>query len=235
MHAFLIIGLVVMVGAMVQSSVGFGLGTIAAPVIAMVDVSLMPGMIILLATVLPAMMIVREWDHAEFRVIGWAVAGRVVGTPLGVALVVWLPDRGLGIATGVAVLCAVALSLVRITVPVNRTNLIASGAVSGVMATSAGIGGPPMALLFQHSPGRTMRASLGGFFTVGSILSLVGLAVAGEMTTRDLAYAAGTLPFMLAGFAVAQPLRSRLDATLLRPCVLALASVAAVGAMATAL
>jgi uncharacterized membrane protein YfcA len=234
-HAFLIIGLVVMVGAMVQSSVGFGLGTIAAPVIAMVDVSLMPGMIILLATVLPAMMIVREWDHAEFRVIGWAVAGRVVGTPLGVALVVWLPDRGLGIATGVAVLCAVALSLVRITVPVNRTNLIASGAVSGVMATSAGIGGPPMALLFQHSPGRTMRALLGGFFTVGSILSLVGLAVAGEMTTRDLAYAAGTLPFMLAGFAVAQPLRSRLDATLLRPCVLALASVAAVGAMATAL
>jgi hypothetical protein len=150
-------------------------------------------------------------------------------------LVLWLPDRGLGIATGVAVLCAVALSLVRITVPVNRTNLIASGAVSGVMATSAGIGGPSMALLFQHSPGRTMRASLGGFFTVGSILSLVGLALAGEMTVRDLAYAAGTLPFLLVGFVVAQPLRSKLDATILRPCVLALATVAAIGAMVTSL
>lgn len=235
MRAFVIIGLVVLLGAMVQSSVGFGLGTIAAPVIAMVDLSLMPGMIILLATVLPAMMIVREWDHAEFTVIGWAVAGRLVGTPLGVMLVLWLPDRGLGIATGVAVLCAVALSLVRITVPVNRTNLIASGAVSGVMATSAGIGGPSMALLFQHSPGRTMRASLGGFFTVGSILSLVGLALAGEMTVRDLAYAAGTLPFLLVGFLVAQPLRSKLDATILRPCVLALATVAAIGAMVTSL
>jgi uncharacterized membrane protein YfcA len=230
-QTFLIIGGVVLLGALVQSFVGFGLGTLAAPVIAMVDVSLMPGMIILLATVLPAMMIAREWEHAEFDLIGWAVAGRVVGTPLGVLLVVRLPDRGLGIATGVAVLLAVALSLVRLTLPVNRTNLIATGAVSGVMATSAGIGGPSIALLFQHSPGRTVRASLGGFFTIGSLLSLVGLAIAGELGTRDFLYAAGTCPFLFAGFALAQPLRGKLDAGLLRPCVLALAAIAAVGVL----
>src|SRR3546814_15753694 len=64
--------------------------------------------------------------------------------------------------------------------PVRPPTQLVAGVVSGVTGTAAGIGGPPLALLYQHRPGSTIRSTLAAAFLVGTALSLATLAVAGE-------------------------------------------------------
>ena len=42
--------------------------------------------------------------------------------------------------------------------------------------TAAAVGGPPVALLFQHHGGPTVRATLGAFFAISATLSVIGYA-----------------------------------------------------------
>src|SRR3546814_12225619 len=65
--------------------------------------------------------------------------------------------------------------------PVRPSTQLVAGVVSGVTGTAAGIGGPPLALLYQHRPGSTIRSTLAAAFLVATALSLATLAVAGEV------------------------------------------------------
>ena len=51
-------------------------------------------------------------------------------------------------------------------------NLVAAGAVSGVMGTATSIGGAPMALIWQGHQGRRLRGTMSAFFMVGSAISV---------------------------------------------------------------
>jgi uncharacterized protein len=99
--------------------------------------------------------------------------------------------------------------------------------VSGAAGTATSIGGPPVALVLQHRPGPVVRATLGAYFAAGALMSLAGLALAGEVSRRPLVLAAALLPGLAIGFALAQPLRRRVDAGRLRPAILAVCAVSA--------
>src|ERR687896_1535473 len=102
---FLILGgSAAIVGAIVQSSVGLGLGLVAAPIVALLFPSLMPGSMLVAACVLPLFTLTREVRHADLTGLGWAFGGRLVGTPLGVWVVAAVPARVLGMAVGGMVL-----------------------------------------------------------------------------------------------------------------------------------
>lgn len=73
---FLVIGgLAALFGAIVQSSVGLGVGLVAAPVITLLYPSLMPGAILVAAVVLPLATLAKEVRHADLR----GLAGRSAG------------------------------------------------------------------------------------------------------------------------------------------------------------
>ena len=69
-----------------------------------------------------------------------------------------------------------------------RRNVVLAGATSGLLGTATAIGGPPMALVWQRNSGARLRGTMSGFFLVGSVMSLVVLAVTGAV---DGAHAAG--------------------------------------------
>ena len=218
----------VLVGATVQGIVGIGLNLVTAPVVALVSPQLMPAVPLWLASVYPLGALLREWRDADWRGLSWAVGGRVPGTAVGVLVVAWASDRVLGVVVGVMVLVAVLLTWRAVRVPVNAGTLGTAGFIGGVTGTATSIGGPPLAIVYQHAPGPQIRASMAAFFCIGGVLSLVGLGVGGQMDSQDLWVAVALSPALLVGHAVAGPLRRHLDAGHTRVAVLAICSVSAI-------
>jgi uncharacterized protein len=82
---------IVGVASCVQASLGFGLGLLAAPVLALVDDRLVPGPLLIIALVLTLLVALRERGGLDWGGVKWAVAGRVPGSVLGTIAVVASP------------------------------------------------------------------------------------------------------------------------------------------------
>src|SRR5690554_4517973 len=93
----IIAGGAVLVGAAVQTSVGLGLGLVAAPVVSLLDPTLMPGAMLVATALLPALTLGAEWRHVDLRGIPWALAGRLVGTVAGVWIVAAVTPQSLAL------------------------------------------------------------------------------------------------------------------------------------------
>jgi uncharacterized membrane protein YfcA len=217
-------GLAVALGALVQGSIGFGLALVAAPLVAIIDPRLVPVPMLLLATGHAMLMLRREYRHADWTGVGWALLGRLPGIVLGVLAVALLPPRWFAVVVAVTVLTCVVLSVVRWHPRPTVPALLVAGVVSGAGGTASSIGGPPVALLYQDAQGPRVRATLGAYFAAGSLLSLAGLLVGGQVSGDSLRAAALMVPFMVAGFLLSGPARRLLDRGWTRPAVLALAS-----------
>jgi len=218
----------VLVGAALQGIVGIGLNLVAAPVVTLIAPQLMPVVPLLWAVVYPVATLAREWRHADWRGLRWTVGGRVPGTVVGVGVVAWASDRALGVVVGVMVLVAVLLTWRAVRVPVNPGSLGTAGFIGGITGTATSIGGPPVAIIYQHHPGPEVRASMAAYFCLGGLVSVIGLGIGCQMSVHDVWAALLLAPALLAGHAVAGPLRSRLDAGHTRAAVLVICGTSAV-------
>ncbi len=222
-----VLAVTVLVGAAVQGLVGLGLGLVAAPVTTLLAPQVMPELLLWLAAVMPLVTLVREHDSIDWRGLAWSVPARIPGTAVGVAFVAWFSERELGVAVGLMVVVAVVLTVRTVRFPINRGTLMVAGFVSGVTGTATSIGGPPLALLYQHRAARQIRCTLAVYFVVGASLSLAGLGVAGSLEARELRLALVLIPFLVGGFAVSAALRSRVDPGHIRYGVLTVCGLSA--------
>ena len=221
-------GLIMLAGALVQGVIGYGLNLLAGPLMALLDPAMVPVPLLLVACGNAVLSASRERGHIEWRNVWWALGGRIPGNVLGVLAVALLPTRGFNLAVGLSVLACVALSLMTWTPKLNRPSLVVAGTASGAFGTTSAIGGPPIALLYQNSEGPTVRSTLGVYFLLSSVSSLVTLLVVGEVHVVHLWEALLLVPFMATGFLLSGPLRKHVDGPRLRVGILAIAAIAAV-------
>ncbi|MFF0308281.1 sulfite exporter TauE/SafE family protein [Streptosporangium sp. NPDC004379] len=236
-HETLIIvcaGLAVFAGAVVQGAIGFGLGLVAAPLIALLDPTLMPGAAQVVNATLPLFTLAAEWRRVDWRGLGFALLGRVPGSLLGGLVVLHVSTRVLGVLVGAMVLLAVGLTGRAVAVRRTGGTVTGAGFVSGITGTATGIGGPPMALVYQNAKGPQIRATLAMFFMISACQSLAVLAFVDRLPVRALSFGALLIPFLVAGFAVSRPLRRFLDGGRVRTAILALAAVSALSLIVTA-
>ncbi|MCP2329948.1 sulfite exporter TauE/SafE family protein [Actinoalloteichus caeruleus] len=226
--ALFVAGVIVMVGATIQGAVGLGMNLLAAPFLIMIAPELVPVPLLVVGTLHAAMTLVREHRSTDWGGVGWAMIGRAAGTAVGVWAVVWLPQREFSVVVGVSVLVCVVLSVLSWRPSPTRGALLVAGTAGGVFGTASSIGGPPVALLYQREKGPKVRATMGAYFCLGSTLSVLALAVGGQVGTTELVAAAALLPFLLAGFALSGPLRRVVDAGLLRRALLGVTAFSAV-------
>jgi uncharacterized membrane protein YfcA len=232
---YLVALLAVILGAIAQGSVGFGFGTLAAPVLALVDQELVPGAVLLLGVTIAAAIAWHERGALDWLGIKWALVGRVLGTVAGAYAVTRLDHDATAIALGVAVLFAVAISLTGWHVRPTTSTLVGAGMMSGVMGTLTSVGGPPMALVYQREQAATLRSTLAGFFLFGASLALFALAVSGELSKRQVVDGVVLLPGLLAGLALSRLLTPYLDRGWTRFAVLALSATTATALVVGAL
>ncbi|WP_235854414.1 sulfite exporter TauE/SafE family protein [Nonomuraea aridisoli] len=225
-------GLAVFVGAVVQGSVGFGVGLVAAPVLTMLDPDAMPGAIQVVNMTLPLFTLATEWRRVDWCGVGFATLGRLPGSIIGAVVIVYVSVHARGVFVAVMVLVAVVLTARALSVPRNGLTITSAGFVSGVTGTATGIGGPPIALVYQNAKGAQIRATLAMFFFLSAAQSLVILAVVGELPASALATGAALIVPMVLGFAVSGPLRRYLDGGKVRVAVLTVAAGSAVWLLA---
>jgi uncharacterized protein len=219
------------IGAFIQGSVGFGHNLVAAPVLALVDERFVPGPAIAAAVVLTGLMAVRDRRGLHLGEVRTAMIGRLPATALAAATVAVLPRSAMALLFAGLVLVAVALTASGLRVRPTRTTLVVAGGLSGYMATSTSIGGPPMAMLYAHEEGRRMRGTLAGFFLVGSFISIAALAVAGSFGATEVVLSLIAAPGVLVGFLVSAVGARRLDLGHTRAAVLTVSALAAVSVM----
>lgn len=225
---FVLLSVTVGLGALLQVSIGFGLGMIAAPVCSLVDPELAPTAVLLLATGVTAAVLVRERGRADLRGCGWALAGRLPGVLAGALLVVALPARHLALLVAAVVLAGVTVSVAGYVPRQRRSSVVLAGMASGLMGTATSIGGPPMAMVWQRLGGAELRATMSAFFLAGSLMSLAALTAAGAVGAHALRGTALLTPAAAAGVLLARPLTRRLNVRRTRAAATALAVAGAV-------
>jgi uncharacterized protein len=224
---FTAVAVAILLASCMQASIGFGMGMLAAPIVAVVDPSLVPGTLIMLAALLTLMVAVREHEHIDLKGTGWALAGRVPGTIAGALLLAALPERALALLVAGVVLAGVALTGIGWIPAPHRRNLVLAGATSGVFGTATGIGGPPMALVWQNSSGARLRGTMSGFFLVGSVISIAVLAFTGAVDGSTMASFAVLVPASVAGYALSRVVNRLLDHRRQRWAAVAISAVGA--------
>lgn len=219
------------VGSAVQGSLGFGMNLVSVPVLALVLPKALPVTVIVLGIPVSIGMARYEWHSLDRAGVGWIIAGRLPGTVLGAYIVATVSTSVLQAIAGGIVLVLVVASVAVPPLKVHRGTQVAAGIVSGVTGTSAGIGGPPLALLYQHHPGPTMRATLAASFVFGTSISLASLLVARQVGADQVLLGVGLAPVVIAGSIAGRRLHGFLDRRWLRPAVLVIAGVTALTAL----
>jgi uncharacterized protein len=223
-----VIGLVAMAGAYVQAVVGLGLGLLTAPIVALLEPSLVPVLTLWLALLISGLNLADEHEHVDWRSTAWSLPARVPGTVVGAWLVATFTEEQIGLVLAVMVLVAVAITVHTLSVPLNPLSLSIAGFVAGATGTATSIGGPPIALLYQRERPEVVRATLSVFFFVGVMMSLTGLAISGSLARTPSEVALVLAPGVLVGYLVGRRSRPYVDGPAFRHGVLVVCTVSAV-------
>ena len=235
MLLFAVATLLAAIAACVQGTIGFGLALTSAPLLALLDPAFVPGPLLVASLPVSAAALLRERGHADVRGVAAALAGRVPGTAVGALAVAALPVVFLHVSIALLVMLGVAVSVWAPRFHPTRRVLLGAGVISGVTGTVAAIGGPPIALVYQHATGPRLRATMALYFVAGTVLSVFALWLTGSYGHHEAVLSAILLPGTAVGFLASGPVLRFVDAGRLRPIVLGAAVVSAVVLLVTAL
>jgi uncharacterized membrane protein YfcA len=214
-------------GAAVQSSIGLGFGLVASPILAIVDPDFVPAGILIATFPLSVWVAAHNHERIDRRSFWPAIAGRLPGVVFGTIVVGLLSSRWLALGLAAAVFVAVAVSVWSPPVPVNGATSAAAGGLSGFMGTATGVGGPPIALLYQRHDPQVVRATLAAFFSIGTAMSLVALSIGGGLSTHQWRLGLLLLPGVALGIALSRFLHPHAHGPAFRGILLSLCVLSA--------
>lgn len=223
-----LISLAVLFAAFVQGSTGVGFALITAPVIGIMRPDLLPVCVLVLMLPLNLYVAWRERSAVDKVGASWITGGRIVGTAGGLWVLAALSASHLAIFVGLSTVAAALTTLMMPAFSPGRGAFVAAGLVTGVTETATGIGGPPLALVYQHQPPPTMRSTVALCFLAGELVSLATLLVAGRISAVQLGAAASLLPALLVGAWLSQVVHHRIGGRFLRAFVQVFAIVSGV-------
>ncbi|UFS64177.1 sulfite exporter TauE/SafE family protein [Paracoccus denitrificans] len=220
LSVFLALSLLVGASAFVQGAVGIGFALIMAPIFGLIDASYLPVTLLILMLPLNFLVAWRERASIDRRGASWITVGRFFGTFLGMAVLVALSVRQLEIAVGLLTVLAAVIALLSPPFSPRPQASLGVGLFTGVTETATGIGGPPLALLYQHSSGPVLRSTVAACFLVGEVISLVILLIAGRIGQDQALAALLLIPAVLIGSGLSRRVHSRINGPALRLAVL---------------
>ena len=223
----------VLAGAFIQGASGMGFALIVVPVLALVHPEAIPAALLFLMLPLNAYVAWRERGAIDRSGAGWITVGRFAGTFAGLGILLVLSTYWLNQFVGISTLLAVLASVLAPSFTPGKKAFIATGLVTGITETATGIGGPPLALVYQHAPVATLRSTVALCFLVGEVISLAVLGISGALQWSHLSYAVLCLPALLLGMGLSSLVHHRLDQRRLRIGVLVFATVSGLAVMLT--
>ena len=217
----LLTGAIVLLAALAQATTGVGFGVMAGPLVMLVVPGFVPGPLLVVTIVVMALVVWRDRQALDARRLRGPLLASVPGAVVGTWVLGATDERTLRLVVAGAVLVTVGAVATGWRLPAGPRALTVAGLLAGVLSSVAATPGPPMVLTYRAESSAAQRADLSLFFLATSLVSLVVLAVSGELRV-DVAGTALLVPFVLGGFALARPLNDRLDLQAVRRAALGL-------------
>jgi uncharacterized membrane protein YfcA len=215
--------------ALTQGIGGIGFAMVSAPISVLLYPELVPGPLLVLGTALALLGAIRDFAAINWRSFGIVMAGRVVGTVAGAAVLSLLSATLFSIVFALLILTGVILSVSGWKVNATDPNLVIAGAASGVMGTITSSGAGPYAIVMQRVAPPELRGTMGCIFFAGGSFSLVMLGVFGHFDLNQFWLGLILFPFMIAGFFVSTPLTRYFSRETMRHFLLGLAAAGSIG------
>lgn len=219
---------IVLFAAFVQGSIGVGFALIVAPAFGLIAPEQLPVCVLLLMLPLNLYVVLTERAGVDFKGGSWITAGRIFGTFFGLWVLVVLSSSYMNILIGVSTILATIATLVLPPFRPVRGVYLLAGLVTGVTETATGIGGPPLALVYQHHPPKVMRSTIALCFLIGEIISLASIWYAGLAKMAQLTAALQLMPALFVGALLSRVVHHRIDARALRMLVICFSLVSGV-------
>jgi len=217
-------------GCIIQTSMGFGLAVLAAPIIVMLRPEWAP---IILTMVSLILSILNAWGlrHAiHWQSMSVAMITRIPGTILGAWVLTIVAIQALQLMIAIMVLLAILITAFTKPFETSPRRMAIAGLLSGFMGTTTAIGGPPMALLMQHGNGDTIRSNLAVYFVFGCIVALISYQMIGLLSDEIWVAGLSFIPVTVAGYGMGIYARQWVDSRF-RPILLVLCSISASAAL----
>jgi uncharacterized membrane protein YfcA len=228
---FVYAALAIGAGSVLQTLTGVGTGFLVVPVIALIDISLLPGPMVMASMSLSGLMAYRGRASIDYKNVGAILCGIVPGGIVGALVLRGVSLEQLGLVFGVVILLGVILTALSLRVPLTRTSGLLAGMAAGAMGASTGIGAPVLAILYQRASGPMIRATLALLYTSASALILLILSAFGQFDLERAVAALWLMPGFVIGYFASQHLNARLDQAGIRWLVLGMAALAALTLM----
>ena len=228
------LGLVV-IGSVIQGSIGFGLAAVVAPVLLLVNPIFLPGPMLFASMLLTLLIAYRDRRHTHWPEVAVGTGGRVIGMLPAAFAIRFMSAQAYDLVFSLAVLAGVIISLAGWHIRLTLRNLFLTAIGSGFVSTVSAVGGPPLALVYQHEEAPKIRGTLNAIFTIGTPISLFGLWWAGRFGLPEFTLGILLMPAILVGFVLSRYTAGRLDERHTRPAILALSAATALVVMVRAL
>jgi uncharacterized membrane protein YfcA len=212
----------------VQVASGVGGGFVIVPLLAWVDMGLVPGPLIFASLSLSTLMAVRGYRHVDWQHIPSTLIGMAPGSIAGAWILTVVPTDRLGVVFGSVILLGILITASGLRVPLTHATAAIAGTLSGIMGTSSGIGAPLLALVYQHESGPALRSTLATLYTGASLLILLVLFGFGKFGLAEAWSGLLLMPGFVAGYWVANHFTARIDQVSSRVTVLIVSGAAAV-------
>ena len=234
LQGYALMGLLVMAGACMQGVGGIGFSMLSAPIAVLAYAAMVPGPLLLLGGLVSVMAALRDRGAIQWRIATDCILGRTFGAALATAVMVAFSARLLATAFGLLLLGGAVLSATGWRIVPNRRNAWIAGIFSGLMGTITSAGAPPLGLLTQQLAPTAIRATIGCIIAIGSVISLVMLAAAGQFSMQQLVLGLALFPWVTAGFAISNRISRHVSAALMRRVLLMLVTASALMILARA-
>lgn len=223
----LIIYFVVIIGSVIQGSLSMGFALIVSPILIMIDSAFVPGPMMICRLFLSILIIIKERNSVNIKDVKISIIGRIIGTILAAFIILIITQEIFGIIFGSFIILAVVFSLIKSKLHPTTPLLLLAGFLSGLMGTISSIGGPPMGLVYQNKEGSILRGTLSGFFLIGSIFSIIILAVIGKIRFYEIQLFLIIIPPLVVGFFLSFLTSKVLDKGFIRYAILIVCSISA--------
>ena len=235
---YVLVALVVGLGAAAQAASGFGFALLAVPLLALL-VGAKTAVVTTGVVSLGLQLTMAFRDHSAIRrpTVAAATSAALVGMPLGLFVLDHVDERTLAIVIAATVL-GFTVALARgVRVPAGTATDAVAGFASGTLSTSTGTSGPPLVIALharELSP-LAFRATLAAQFLIQGTISVVAFALVGRVTAEVGRLTLAGLPGLALGWLVGQTIFARLDHARFRRLVLVMLALSGLASLIGAL
>jgi len=232
-HILVFAVFIVLAAAFIRSITGFGYALLATPLLTLVfDAKSVVVMNIILGTVTNILVLWQTRRYVDFRRFLFISLGGIVGIPLGTYLLVRLDPSIIKLAIAGLVIPFSVLLLLGHSHQFKRDTLGCgvAGGISGVLAGSTSLSGPPVVLFLLNQGLVTQRfvATLAAYFLLIGVLCIGAFSSLGMVTGGLMTKVAILLPALFVGNYAGIKVLPRINADVFRKIIPSLVCVAAV-------